>query len=187
MTAVAEPGGTGVKAAVPGYKVAGKTGTAQKVDPVTGGYSMEHSVSSFVGFAPADDPQLVILVVLDEPEGKGYGGLNAAPVFSNIAGQALRYLKVMPTEKINRTVLAADLNGEAKPSPPVVYSTDHSGNLATMPDFRGMSYRQVMRTMEQTGLNLRLKGTGRVVSQSPAAGNPIRFNNATWVRLSPPS
>lgn len=187
MTAVAEPGGTGVKAAVPGYKVAGKTGTAQKVDPVTGGYSMEHSVSSFVGFAPADDPQLVILVVLDEPEGKGYGGLNAAPVFSNIAAQALRYLKVMPTEKIDRTVFAAELDSAAPPSPAVVYSTDHSGNLATMPDFRGMSYRQVMRTMEQTGLNLRLKGTGRVVSQSPVAGAPIRFNNATWVRLAPPS
>jgi cell division protein FtsI (penicillin-binding protein 3) len=187
MTAVTEPGGTGVKAAVPGYKVAGKTGTAQKVDPVTGGYSMDHSVSSFVGFVPADDPQLVILVVLDEPIGKGYGGLNAAPVFSKIAGQALRYLKIMPTEKIDRTVLSAENNKKSKPSPAVVYSSDLSGKLATMPNFYGMSYRQVMRTMEQTGLNLRLKGTGRVVSQSPAAGLPIQFNNATWVRLAPPS
>ena len=59
MTTVVEPGGTGTKAAVPGYKVAGKTGTAQKVDPVTGGYSMDRSVSSFVGFVPADDPQAV--------------------------------------------------------------------------------------------------------------------------------
>ena len=187
MTAVAESGGTGVKAAVPGYKVAGKTGTAQKVDPVTGGYSMDRSVASFVGFVPADDPQLVILVVLDEPEGKGYGGINAAPVFSSIAEQALRYLKVMPTEKIDRTTLIAASDNGGFSSVPVVYPGNDSGRLATMPDFRGMSYRQVMRTMEQTGLNLKLQGTGRVVAQSPDAGAPIRFNNATWVRLAPPS
>ncbi len=187
MTAVAESGGTGVKATVPGYKVAGKTGTAQKVDPVTGGYSMDRSVASFVGFVPADDPQLVILVVLDEPEGKGYGGINAAPVFSSIAEQALRYLKVMPTEKIDRTTLIAASDNGGFSSIPVVYPGNDSGRLATMPDFRGMSYRQVMRTMEQTGLNLKLQGTGRVVAQSPDAGAPIRFNNATWVRLAPPS
>jgi cell division protein FtsI (penicillin-binding protein 3) len=187
MTAVAEPGGTGVKASVSGYKVAGKTGTAQKVDPVTGGYSMDLSVASFVGFVPADNPQLVILVVLDEPDGKGYGGLNAAPVFSSIASQALRYLNVMPTEKIERTVLVAQSDMEPASAPAVVYATDDSGRSMVMPDFAGMSYRQVMRTMEQTGLNLKLKGTGRVVSQSPNPGRPIRFNNATWVRLAPPS
>ncbi len=187
MTAVAETGGTGERASVPGYKVAGKTGTAQKVDPVTGGYSMDLSVASFVGFAPADDPKLVILVVLDEPDGKGYGGLNAAPIFSNIAAQALRYLKVMPTEKIDRTILAATTDNESNLSTPVVYPVDDSGRSVKMPNFQGMSYRQVMRTMEQTGLNLQFKGTGRVVSQSPAAGLPISFNHATWVHLAPPS
>ncbi len=187
MTTVTEPGGTGVKAAVPGYRVAGKTGTAQKVDPVTGGYSMDRSVSSFVGFVPADDPRLVILVVLDEPTGKSYGGLTAAPVFSNIAGQAMRYLKVMPTEKINRMVLEEVSGTQPESIVPVVHASDASGRLITMPDFRGMSYRQVMQMMQQTGLNLKLQGTGRVMSQSPAAGQPIRFNTATWVRMAPPS
>jgi cell division protein FtsI (penicillin-binding protein 3) len=187
MTTVTEAGGTGEKASVPGYKVAGKTGTAQKVDPVTGGYSMDRSVSSFVGFLPADDPRLVILVVLDEPTGVAYGGLTAAPLFSKIAGQAMRYLKVMPTEKIDRLVLEEVEKRPPEPVAPVVQVRDGSGLLVRMPDFRGMSYRQVMQTMERTGLNLQLKGTGRVMSQSPAAGQPIRFNTATWVRMAPPS
>ena len=187
MTTVAEPGGTGEKASVSGYKVAGKTGTAQKVDPVTGGYSMDRSVSSFVGFVPADNPQLVILVVLDEPTGQSYGGLTAAPVFSSIAGQALRYLKVMPTEKIDRVILEEVATKEPAPAAPAVYASDNSGSVIRMPDFRGMSYRQVMQMMEQTGLNLKLKGTGRVTSQSPAAGQPIRFNTETWVHMAPPS
>ena len=187
MMTVVEPGGTGVKASVAGFKVAGKTGTAQKVDPVTGGYSMDRSVSSFVGFVPADNPQLVILVVLDEPIGNDYGGMTAAPVFSNIASQALRYLKVMPTEKVDRLILEGVAKKTPEPVAPIVHASDDSGSLIRMPDFRGMSYRQVMRMMQQTGLNLNLKGTGRVVSQSPAAGQPIRFNSATWVRMAPPS
>lgn len=187
LMTVAEPGGTGVKASVPGYKVAGKTGTAQKVDPVTGGYSMDRSVSSFVGFVPADNPKLVILVVLDEPSGNAYGGLTAAPIFSKVAGQALRYLKVMPTEKIDRYVLEQVADSAPKKIEPVLALDNRDDGKLRMPDFRGMSYRQVMRTMEQTGLNVKLKGTGRVVSQSPAAGQPIRFDNATWVRLAPPS
>ena len=65
MVGVTEQGGTGTRAAIPGYRVAGKTGTAQKVDPVTGGYAPDKAVSSFVGFVPADDPQLVILVLTD--------------------------------------------------------------------------------------------------------------------------
>lgn len=187
MMSVTEPGGTGIKASVPGYKVAGKTGTAQKVDPVTGTYSMDRSVSSFVGFIPVDDPRLVILVVLDEPIGNDYGGLTAAPVFSNIAAKAMRYLKVMPTEKVDHLALETVASVWEEPIAPVAYLSEESGRLLKMPDFRGMSYRQVMRTMEQTGLNVKLQGTGRVVAQSPAAGEPIRFNNATWVRLAPPS
>jgi len=187
MMTVTEPGGTGTRAAVPGYKVAGKTGTAQKVDPVTGTYATDRAISSFVGFIPADDPRLVILVVLDEPKGNSYGGLTAAPVFSNIAAKAMRYMKVMPTEKIDRLPLAEVADAWSEPVAPVAQKSDESGRYLRMPDFSGMSYRQVMRTMEQTGLNIKLQGTGRVVTQSPAAGQPIRFNNETWVRLAPPS
>ncbi|NOY83371.1 MAG: penicillin-binding protein 2 [Nitrospirae bacterium] len=88
--------GTAIRAAVSGYTVVGKTGTAQKIDPETRRYSPDKFVSSFVGYVPAEDPVITILVMVDEPEGKGWGGEIAAPVFSNIAKEVLHYLKVAP-------------------------------------------------------------------------------------------
>lgn len=86
--------GTGGKAAVPGFRVAGKTGTAQKIDPQTGRYSPTLFVASFVGYLPAEDPRLAILVVVDEPHTEQWGGTIAAPVFRKVAEQALPYLGV---------------------------------------------------------------------------------------------
>jgi cell division protein FtsI (penicillin-binding protein 3) len=88
-------GGTGTNAAVPGYKVAGKTGTAQKPDP-HGGYSTTRYVASFVGMVPASNPRLVILVAVDEPHGQIWGGTVAAPAFAQIAAYDLQYLEVPP-------------------------------------------------------------------------------------------
>lgn len=88
--------GTGGKAAIPGYRVAGKTGTAQKIDPATKRYSMQDTVSSFVGIVPAEDPRIVVLVVVDNPKGESWGGVVAGPVFKKIAEQVLRYLGVPP-------------------------------------------------------------------------------------------
>jgi len=99
-------GGTGTLAAVPGYDVAGKTGTAQKVDPLTGGYSATRTVSSFVGFLPADDPKLAILVMVDEPQTVHWGGAVAAPVFQRIAAQAVRHLGILPRTE-GKQILAA--------------------------------------------------------------------------------
>ena len=89
--------GTGRRAAIPGYRVAGKTGTAQKVDPSTGSYSSTRSIGSFVGFVPAEDPKFAVLVVIDEPQGPAWGGVVAAPVFREVAEQALRYANVAPS------------------------------------------------------------------------------------------
>jgi cell division protein FtsI/penicillin-binding protein 2 len=88
-------GGTGTSAAVPGYRVAGKTGTAQKPDP-QGGYSTNKYVASFVGVVPASRPRLVILVAVDEPHGAIFGGMVAAPAFEQIARFDLQYLEVPP-------------------------------------------------------------------------------------------
>ena len=88
--------GTGGKAAIPGYRVAGKTGTAQKIDPATKRYSMQDTVSSFIGIVPAEDPRIVVLVVIDSPKGEAWGSTIAAPVFKNVAEQVLRYLGVAP-------------------------------------------------------------------------------------------
>ncbi len=106
LAKVTEKGGTAEKAAIPGYTVAGKTGTAQKIDPKTRKYSKDSFVSSFVGYAPAEDPAIAILVMIDEPKGVSWGGSVAAPVFRNIAGQVLNYLKI-PPEKGNRALMLA--------------------------------------------------------------------------------
>ncbi|HEY3246687.1 MAG TPA: penicillin-binding protein 2 [bacterium] len=94
MTRVVEEG-TGTQAAIAGYPVAGKTGTAQKPSPA-GGYDPNRFVASFLGIVPTTAPRLAILVVLDEPEGAYYGGAVAAPVFREVASQALWYLRVPP-------------------------------------------------------------------------------------------
>jgi len=88
--------GSGVEAHVPGYRVAGKTGTAAKPDPVHGGYSDSRYVASFVGFAPAKNPRFVALVTVDEPRGTIWGGTAAAPAFREIAEFALQYFQVPP-------------------------------------------------------------------------------------------
>ncbi len=94
LKGVVEEGGTGSSASVDGNEVAGKTGTAQMINPVTKRYSREKFVSSFVGFVPADNPRLAIIVVIYEPKGQIYGGVVAAPVFRDIANQALSYLDI---------------------------------------------------------------------------------------------
>jgi len=96
LTSVVDEG-TGKEAAVPGYAVAGKTGTAQKVDPATGRYSHRKIVASFVGAVPAEAPRLVILVMIDEPGTLRWGGSIAAPTFREIARDALKYLRVPPS------------------------------------------------------------------------------------------
>jgi cell division protein FtsI (penicillin-binding protein 3) len=97
LVGVLGPGGTASEASIPGYKLAGKTGTAQKPDPVHGGYSDTKFVASFVGFAPADDPRLLVAVMVDEPQGEIYGGLVAAPAFQAITSFALPYLGIPPS------------------------------------------------------------------------------------------
>ncbi len=94
LKSVVEEGGTGTSASVDGNEVAGKTGTAQIIDPRTKRYSKEKYVSSFVGFVPADNPRIAMIVVVYEPKGQIYGGAVAAPVFRDIAGQALSYLNI---------------------------------------------------------------------------------------------
>jgi cell division protein FtsI (penicillin-binding protein 3) len=96
LRGVVGPQGTAEVAAVPGYEIAGKTGTANKPDPATGGYSDTRYVASFVGFAPASSPRVLITVMVDEPHGDIYGGSVAAPAFQKIAGFVLPYLRVPP-------------------------------------------------------------------------------------------
>ena len=99
--------GTGGNAAIPGFRVAGKTGTAQKIDPRTGTYSATQFVGSFVGFAPADNPRLAMIVVIDEPHGEAWGGTVAAPVFRRVGEQVLNYLGVPSNEPVKLAMVSA--------------------------------------------------------------------------------
>jgi cell division protein FtsI/penicillin-binding protein 2 len=91
------PGGTASEVSIPGYQLAGKTGTASKIDPATGEYSHTAYVASFIGFAPASDPKLLCAVVVDEPQtGSIFGGTVAAPAFGQIMSFALPYMNVGP-------------------------------------------------------------------------------------------
>ncbi|MBM4138854.1 MAG: penicillin-binding protein 2 [Nitrospira sp.] len=98
--------GTGGRAAINGFRVAGKTGTAQKIDPRTRAYSDSKFVSSFVGYVPADNPQLAMIVVIDEPQGEAWGGAVAAPVFNRVGQQALSYLGVSSSEPVKLAMAA---------------------------------------------------------------------------------
>jgi cell division protein FtsI (penicillin-binding protein 3) len=97
LKGVLAPGGTASEVSIPGYQLAGKTGTASKIDPQTGEYSKSAYVASFVGFAPASDPKLLCAVIIDEPQtGSIYGGVVAAPAFGQIMEFALPYLGISP-------------------------------------------------------------------------------------------
>ncbi len=178
---VVEPQGTGPKAAIPGYRVAGKTGTAQKVDPRTRRYSNKKHVASFVGYAPAGDPKIAIAVVIDEPKGIYYGGLVAGPVFRKVGQWALNHLQVIPEVQ---TVQAPERMASIKKpfhtpgrevkthyqSTPSADSTPKAG----LPDFTGMSMREVLRRCFSMGLKVVPRGSGFAFKQSPRPGTSLK-------------
>ncbi|HSB60266.1 MAG TPA: penicillin-binding transpeptidase domain-containing protein, partial [Vicinamibacteria bacterium] len=172
--------GTGRQAAVAGFVVAGKTGTAQKVD-ASGRYSMTDHVASFVGFAPASRPALVVLVSLDTPKGpNNQGGDVAAPVFARIAEAALRQLAVPPDDpgRVLRAV-APPTEGVVRASwrPTPAPLPEISGEPGIMPDLRGRSAREAAIAAARRGLVVQLAGSGRVVAQSPEPGTEIEAGN----------
>lgn len=111
MKTVITEGGTGVNAALDGYSVGGKTGTSRKLDGA-GQYSESSHTASFIGFAPVDNPEITIMVVIDEPKGKYYGGIVAAPVFKEIAQQTLSYLNVPPDGGTTKFRVSLDSGGQ---------------------------------------------------------------------------
>jgi cell division protein FtsI (penicillin-binding protein 3) len=187
MTAVAERG-TARRARVPGYQVAGKTGTAEKL--IDGRYSHRDHNASFVGFVPADAPRLVILVMVDTPrtamingirQRQYTGGAVAAPIFQRIAEAAMRYLEVprsgdtvqsvlvarSPTPAPARLQPAALSEGASSAHSDVRAVTEHDG---TMPDLRGLSAREAVRALSRMGLGVEFVGDGTVARQAPAPG-----------------
>jgi cell division protein FtsI (penicillin-binding protein 3) len=181
--------GTGREAAIPGYVVAGKTGTAQKVD-TTGRYSMVDHVASFVGWAPAARPALVVLASLDTPRGaRNQGGDVAAPLFARVAEGALRLLAVPPDDpgRVLRAVATAPETvlpvayRPQGPSRPAVLPPDDEPGL--MPDLRGRSAREAAIAAARRGLVVELRGSGRVVAQAPEPGAEIEAGHTCVLTL----
>jgi cell division protein FtsI (penicillin-binding protein 3) len=200
--------GTARKAQLDGYSAAGKTGTAQKIDPKTRAYSKTKFVGSFVGFAPVSNPQVVIIVVMDEPAGSYHGGDVAAPIFREIAEQILPDMGVMPDIEIKSApeLIAQNQNPEAvsdlrvelqrrdaerKATLPTVVSngssqgeviyTSAANRAMIMPDLRGRSVRDVARTCAQLGLQVEARGEGKVFKQNPAPGSEVNTGQVVFV------
>lgn len=178
LEASVAPGtGTGRLAAVPGYRVAGKTGTAQKADPLTGGYSRDRYLALFTGYLPAEAPRVVIVVAVDEPQGSHFGGTVAAPVFAEIGMAAMQRLGVLSSSPQAPVAAASVASASqenlavAEERPAVVDSAPPQPGV--LPSFMGLTPRQVVERLVQSGLgvDLNLAGTGRVVRQDPGGGS----------------
>jgi len=172
MKEVVAPKGTGYLAQIPGYKVAGKTGTAQKPKSNGKGYEPGKWVCSFMGFVPADEPKLAMIVVIDEPKvDYATGGRIAAPVFQIVAKYALTTMGALPEQSPagsiaalpKRKIFTRNSNGMANPEP-VAGKT---------PDFKGMSLKSALKLALSLGQKPVFEGSGWVIEQEPLPGTDL--------------
>jgi len=183
LTAVTEPGGTAIEAAVDGYLVAGKTGTAQKADYVHGGYAKDKWLASFIGFAPAERPAVVISVVIDEPVIAHYGGTVAGPVFRRIAEVTLRHMGIAPEGR--QAVLAKKKKQQiavADAEPALEEEAVEKGESA-VPNVRSLPLRQAVIALHAESLVAEVQGSGVVVSQDPAPGKAVSHGSVVRLQL----
>jgi cell division protein FtsI (penicillin-binding protein 3) len=192
--------GTGRRAALEGYRAAGKTGTAQKA--VNGRYASNKYVSSFIGFAPLPKPRITILVQIDEPKGAHYGGDVCAPFFQKIAQETLLQLRVppdpnLPLPKLKPMLMASStedyrpdavqplkVNQASMEEQPGVISIPIGEESVVTPDFYGMSKRNVLRQCMDLGIRLQSLGAGIAVSQSPMPGTKMPVTGTCSVTFS---
>ncbi|MET0594942.1 MAG: penicillin-binding transpeptidase domain-containing protein, partial [Polyangiaceae bacterium] len=202
MVAVTEGQGTGVEAAIAGFRVAGKTATAYKHDPATGKYAADRYTSSFIGFVPAERPRIAVAIVLDEPALAHAGGFVAAPAFRRIGEMSLRYLGVIPKGTppiaISKVASAPDpaaqmyeaMRQAQAPEPPkevVTTSAPPPKGTVRLPDLKGMSQREAMKSALDLGLFPALDGTGTLSRQDPAAGTVLPKGARVKLFFEPPT
>ena len=184
--------GTGVKANIPGWQVAGKTGTAQKY--VNGNYSHTKFISNFVGYLPASNPQLLCVITLDEPKlGFHWGGTGAAPVFkrvveriinlddsiqmpiktfknpSNRSSILVKKRSLSNKTRNNQSILLSSVAIETAPAPQSANLKKNKTKIV-IPNVRGMSLKKAINTLQKSGLESKFAGSGTVVWQSPTPG-----------------
>jgi cell division protein FtsI (penicillin-binding protein 3) len=180
--------GTATLAQIPGYTIAGKTGTASKL--INGRYAASENNASFVGFLPSRNPAVTIIVVIDTPRhGSNTGGGVSAPVFKRLAEATVRYLRLAPTVSPDPPVLVAKradpsdtpTDAIAQAATVTLVSQDEPG---TMPDVRGLSARDATRRLVRLGVAASLTGDGVVVAQDPVPGTPLKEGAVCRLRLS---
>ena len=192
---IEDPKGTGKRARLEGWRAAGKTGTAQKADPVTGGYSADRRFSSFVGFAPAEAPRVVVGVFVDEPKGEVYGGEVAAPAFREVVEYAMKMLGVPPAGAALASAAPPAPTAAPAPEaddedPPAVEAADPRtarlpGGAVAVPSLAGLPARAAIRRLEEANLAADIAGSGRVVSQTPSAGRIVGRGTRVRMTLAP--
>lgn len=179
--------GTGKPAAILGYDVAGKTGTAQKLDPLTRRYSRAPGVLSFVGFAPAEDARFVMLVLLDEPQTAQWGSEAAAPVFAAVGSRLLRSLNV-PPQDTPPVPIVRGVSTEprvAVASPGVGSRLERALDGLRMPQLVGQRLRPALAALSAYAVGVEIHGHGVVVAQEPAAGSELRPGTICKLDLAP--
>jgi cell division protein FtsI (penicillin-binding protein 3) len=186
LVAVTEGEGTGIEAAIDGYRVAGKTATAQKADPGSARYSLDRYIASFVGFVPAEKPVVAIAVTIDEPMVEHAGGAVAAPVFRRVTQASLKLRGLVPrgTERADMAELAKqpdpanfamELIRAAQGKRPAVQETASltgpvPAGKVRVPDMTGWPARAAVRRSFELGVSPRVSGSGLIVSQTPQPG-----------------
>jgi membrane peptidoglycan carboxypeptidase len=180
--------GTGVAIALPGYPIAGKTGTAQKFDVKTGRYSQHQNVSTFVGFVPADEPAFVAAVMLDEPQGVTLGGWNAGPVFRAVVSSALTAYGIAPSEKVRLAQEAQANQGGGDKAHAWVNMYKRGAKAAevkevAVPKLLTMTEPAARIALTKAGLKARVMGQGRVAAQFPRAGEDVLQGSTVTLTL----
>ncbi len=200
MVAVTEGEGTGLEAAIDGYQVAGKTATAQKIDPTTGRYSLDKYVGSFVGFVPAKKPVVAIAVMLDEPMVEHAGGAVAAPIFRNVARMALKYKGLTPkgTDRVDVASLGSKpdpahaayevLRAAKGAKPPVQVALPKArlrAGSVRVPDMTGWPVREAVRRAAELGLSAKVVGSGLLSKQTPQPNGVVKKGGSVVLVFEP--
>ncbi len=181
LSSVVAEGGSGYKARIYGYPVAGKTGTAQKVNPSGRGYLPGHYISSFSGFVPANDPRYVIYVAVDSPKKNGYyASTVAAPIFRNIAEFALRREGAAPVYVSDqdlikqRTVIEDESTGEKLQRLSFKNIPDKLEKPKVVPELKGLTVKEVLKRLNGMDLKVDIRGSGKVVRTYPEEGQVLK-------------